>query len=50
VAGEVSERRLQLAAVVRQYMATHPGQIEANVSILNVTLWLASRRSPGAAE
>lgn len=48
VAGPTDLRREAFAALAAQYLAENPGADPADV--LQVSLWLAARRAPGAAE
>lgn len=40
----VTQRRDAIKALMADYAATHPGATDANTSVLDVSLWLASKR------
>jgi predicted RNA-binding Zn-ribbon protein involved in translation (DUF1610 family) len=42
---DVRSRRLEIARIMAEYAAEHPGATDANTNVLDVTLWLAERRS-----
>jgi hypothetical protein len=48
--GGVRNRRNAIAAIMAEYAAAHPGATDANTNMLDVSLWLASRREVRAAE
>ncbi len=44
------QRRDAIAAIMAEYAAAHPGATDANTNVLDVSLWLSSRREASAAE
>lgn len=44
VAGAAQDRRAQFDAIMAEYAAAHPGATDANTNVIDVTLWLSSRR------